>query len=227
MKTALAFLFALIFSFPALAVGIGNDNPPGGGGSVVTNRNDNTNINGNTNVNANLNSNDVRVRSNSVAVQGQLQGQRQSQANVQTVTVAPAVQPAQQPITVNYNQAQQLPATVQEIRQNDYSVKTVPNVLTGSVYPTAPCMGSSQVGAAGLGWGASIGSSWSDHECGKRETARSFQNLGMTADAVAVLCSSEYAAVAPVCKKAAETKPAQLPATAPIVVPAQPKATLF
>jgi len=107
----------------------------------------------------------------------------------------PAATPQSAPLTINNN----LPA--QPEQRETINVRTVPTVITGNVYPTAPCMGSSTVGAAALGWGASVGTSWSDHECGKRETARSFQNLGMTADAVAVLCSSEYAAVAPVCMK--------------------------
>ena len=95
-----------------------------------------------------------------------------------------------------------IPANTRNEQAGKVEVKNVPNVFGGNVYPTAPCMGSSTVGAAALGWGASVGTSWADHECGKRKTARSFQNLGLTSDAVAVLCSSEYAAVAPACQKA-------------------------
>ena len=84
---------------------------------------------------------------------------------------------------------------------NDYTVRTVPNVLTGAVYPTAPCMGSSQVGGAGVGFGFSVGTSWTDEECGIRETARSFAGMGLKDDALAVLCTSKYAAAAPSCKQ--------------------------
>ena len=84
---------------------------------------------------------------------------------------------------------------------NDYTVRTVPNVLTGAVYPTAPCMGSSQVGGAGVGFGFSVGTSWTDEECGIRETARSFSGMGLKDDALAVLCTSKYAAAAPSCKQ--------------------------
>jgi hypothetical protein len=60
-------------------------------------------------------------------------------------------------------------------------------------------MGSSTVGAAGVGFGLSVGSSWTDDECGIRETARSFDGMGMKSDAIKVLCASKYAAVAPAC----------------------------
>jgi hypothetical protein len=78
--------------------------------------------------------------------------------------------------------------------------KNTPDLNLGNVYPTAPCMGSSQIGGSGVGFGFGIGTSWTDHECGKRETARSFNAMGLAADALAVLCSTEYAAVAPSCK---------------------------
>jgi hypothetical protein len=155
-------------------------------------------------------------------IQGQAQGQGQAQFanadsraraqsyaaalsrseanNSQSLSVTPA------PVTLTVNEAAIPTNTRQEIHQDTLNVRSVPNVFGGNVYPTAPCMGSSTVGAAALGWGASVGTSWADHECGKRETARSFQNLGLTADAVAVLCSSEYAAIAPVCKAQAQPK---------------------
>lgn len=129
--------------------------------------------------------------------------------NQVNVTVPQATQqPTAQPLTINNTlpSQQAAPVTVnnnlpaQPEPRGKIDVRTVPNVFAGNVYPTAPCMGSSSVGASALGWGAAIGTSWADHECGKRETARSFQNLGLTANAIAVLCSSEYAAVAPVCK---------------------------
>jgi hypothetical protein len=87
-----------------------------------------------------------------------------------------------------------------------YTVKGVPNVLTGNVYPTAPCMGSSTIGGAGVGFGISIGSSWTDDECGIRETARSFSGMEMRAEALAVLCTSKYAAAAPACAIRAQPK---------------------
>jgi hypothetical protein len=79
--------------------------------------------------------------------------------------------------------------------------RNTPSVFNGNIYPTAPCMGSTTVGGSGVGFGIGIGTSWKDDECGKRETARSFNSMGLKEDALAVLCSSEYAAVAPSCKK--------------------------
>jgi hypothetical protein len=177
-----------LFATSAFAVGIGNDNPPGGGGG------------------------------GGIQVQGQDQKQAQGQAQAQIVSnrisndsrasaknyvnVAPAevtTNLSTAPVSVSYNEAQQ-PASTRNEQVGTVNVRTVPNVFAGNVYPTAPCMGSSSVGAAALGWGASVGTSWADDECGIRETARSFQNLNMPAEAVTVLCSSKYAAVAPVCK---------------------------
>jgi hypothetical protein len=91
--------------------------------------------------------------------------------------------------------------TTQSIHQDSYTVKGVPNVFSGNVYPTAPCMGSSTVGGAGVGFGFSVGSSWTDDECGIRETARSFAGMGMKEDSLAILCTSKYAAAAPSCPK--------------------------
>lgn len=81
-----------------------------------------------------------------------------------------------------------------------YTVKNVPTAIAPSVYPTAPCMGSTSAGASGVGFGVSFGSSWTDDECGIRETARSFSGLGLQQDAVIVLCTSKYAAAAPACQ---------------------------
>ena len=82
-----------------------------------------------------------------------------------------------------------------------YTVKNVPTAIAPSVYPTAPCMGSTSAGASGIGFGVSFGSSWTDDECGIRETARSFSGLGLQQDAILVLCTSKYAAAAPACQK--------------------------
>jgi hypothetical protein len=175
-------LFIAAFAFfctSAFAVGIGNDNPPGNGGDI---KNTNTNVIG-------------------VSAESRAAGLAYVQ-NINKVEVAaPAAtpQPLAAPQPINVAVTNEAPAPVEQ--KGTVNVRTVPNVFSGNVYPTAPCMGSSTVGAAALGWGVSAGTSWADHECGKRETARSFQNLGLTQDAIAVLCSSEYAAVAPICKK--------------------------
>jgi hypothetical protein len=103
--------------------------------------------------------------------------------------------------SLTVNEAPIPSVTTANINQNDFTVKNVPNVFGGNVYPTAPCMGSSTIGGAGVGFGFSIGSSWTDDECGIRETSRSFNGMGMKDDALAVLCTSKYAAAAPSCPK--------------------------
>jgi hypothetical protein len=102
-----------------------------------------------------------------------------------------------------------------------YTVKNVPMINMGNVFPTSPCMGSSTVGASGVGFGISVGSSWTDHECGKRETARSFAAIGLNNDAIKILCSSEYAAAAPSCASV-QPLPAQKPVTTATVSAATP-----
>lgn len=87
-----------------------------------------------------------------------------------------------------------------------YEVKNVPSVFSGNVYPTSPCMGSSSVGGAGVGFGFSVGTSWTDDECGIRETSRSFNGLGLKDDAIKVLCTSKYAAAAPSCAGAVKAE---------------------
>ena len=89
---------------------------------------------------------------------------------------------------------------------NITSPKNTPAVFSGNVYPTAPCMGSSTVGGAGVGFGFSVGSSWTDDECGIRETSRSFAGMGMKDDALKILCTSKYAAAAPSCAQAVIAK---------------------
>ncbi len=77
--------------------------------------------------------------------------------------------------------------------------KQAPAVFAPSIAPTAPCMGGTSAGGSGTGFGLSFGTSWTDDECNTRETARLFHSLGMVSDALAVLCSSAYAAAAPSC----------------------------
>jgi hypothetical protein len=157
-----------------------------------------------TNVNNNTNA------QNQGQAQGQLQGQTQAAIGVGIAVVKSnisndvrnrAISSANNlgnSLTVN---EAPIPANTSErLHIDDYSVKNVPSVLTGSVYPTAPCMGSSQAGVGWVGAGVSFGTSWTDDECGIRETSRSFAGMDLKEDALAVLCTSKYAAAAPSCK---------------------------
>lgn len=171
-------VIAMLSASSAFAVGIGNDNPPGGGGGQSQNQGQ---------------------------AQGQIQGQAQGQGQAQFsnadsrsralsfVNVAPA------DVSLTVNEAE-IPTNTRLEQAGKVEIRNVPNVFSGNVYPTAPCMGSSTIGGAGVGFGLSIGTSWESKECQVRETARSFSGMGMNADALAILCTSEYAAAAPSCK---------------------------
>lgn len=78
-------------------------------------------------------------------------------------------------------------------------IENTPNAIAPNIYPSANCHGSSSAGGGIPGFGISIGTSWQDEDCQHRETARSFFQMGMKADAVAVLCASPFAKDAPAC----------------------------
>ena len=85
------------------------------------------------------------------------------------------------------------------VSNNEKHHKPVPNIYAPTIPPTAPCMGSSSGGGSGSGFGLSFGTSWTDDECNTRETARLFSGMGLSGDALAVLCSSKFAQAAPSC----------------------------
>ena len=95
--------------------------------------------------------------------------------------------------SLTYNEA---PAAAQ---RGSVTVKNTPDLSLSNIAPTAPCMGGTSVGGTGAGFSIGIGTTWKDGDCSLRETARSFSGLGLTQDAIAILCASEYAAAAPSC----------------------------
>lgn len=142
-------------------------------------------------------------------LQGQAQGQGQAQLSSNRNTAGAAAQANNsqgntQAITVN---EAAIPATTyQEIRQNDYTVRTPAAIVAPNVYPTAPCLGSWSAGVSGVFGnlaGVSGGATVQDDDCGYRETSRSFSSLGLIGDAIAALCESKYAKNTPSCKKLA------------------------
>jgi len=151
----------------------------------------------NVNTNTNLNS--------ASAMQGQLQGQVQGQAQLTNVEVSNRIGADSRAAAASFAaggigvSGASSGGSTSNVDFNITSPKNTPAVFSGNVYPTAPCMGSSTVGGAGVGFGFSVGSSWTDDECGIRETSRSFSGLGKTDDALKVLCTSKYAAAAPSC----------------------------
>src|SRR6185295_2819211 len=50
------------------------------------------------------------------------------------------------------------------------------------------CMGSSSVGAQGMAFGVSVGTTWRDHNCQRLKNARELAHMGYDNPAVALLC---------------------------------------
>lgn len=217
-KLLLSFALA-VFATSSMALGLGNDNPASGGTSI------NTNTNGNHNNNLNTAS----------AMQGQIQGQFQGQATnvdvsnrISNDSRASAVSFAGGGAGGAGGQGGDARAfggaggtavsgggqggsassggSTSGVNFEITSPKNTPSIFSGNVYPTAPCMGSSTIGGAGVGFGFTVGSSWKDDDCGIRETARSFASMQMADDAITVLCTSEYAKLAPSCVAKAAKK---------------------
>jgi outer membrane protein OmpA-like peptidoglycan-associated protein len=87
----------------------------------------------------------------------------------------------------------------QNITSNSYAPSRVKVVTTPPVYSpaltttlTETCMGSSSLGVSVLGWGASGGTTWSDHQCVRRLNARELaQTIGDREAAKELLCGDD------------------------------------
>jgi outer membrane protein OmpA-like peptidoglycan-associated protein len=87
----------------------------------------------------------------------------------------------------------------QNITSNSYAPNRVKVVTTPPVYSpaltttlTETCMGSSSLGVSVLGWGASGGTTWSDHQCVRRLNARELaQTIGDREAAKELLCGDD------------------------------------
>lgn len=80
----------------------------------------------------------------------------------------------------------------------------VSSAFAPTIFPTAPCMGSSSVGASGTLFSISGGTTWTSEECMILETARSFDQAGDSASGTAVRCQGKWAKIAPACKAVQE-----------------------
>jgi hypothetical protein len=112
----------------------------------------------------------------------------------------------QQQSTSNSNNAAQ---STNVIVQGDTYKQERPAVNTAyapTIFPTAPCMGSSSVGASGSLFSISGGSTWTSNECMILETARAFDQAGYKTDGLYIRCQGKYAAAAPSCKALKETE---------------------
>ena len=144
----------------------------------------------NVNTNTNLNS--------ASAMQGQLQGQLQGQA--QSTIVSSRIDNDVRNNALSYAGSAAVAggsASGAAIEVN--YPRTAAAVALGGLFPSSPCMGTSSLGGGNGFFNFAAGSSWTDDECGIRETSRSFSGLGKADDALKVLCTSKYAAAAPSC----------------------------
>ena len=161
-----------------------------------------TNVNTNTNTSVNTNAN-TSVNTN---VNGQQQGQQQGQGQGQTQSAN------------NEGNTQ----TINIAAPKTYR-PPVNSAIAPTIFPTAPCMGSSSVGATGTLFSISGGTTWTSEECMILETARSFDQAGYAEDGLSVRCQGKWAKNAPSCKAlAADAKQASAlktvkQATAPVV----------
>lgn len=100
----------------------------------------------------------------------------------------------------------------------------VNSAFAPTIFPTAPCMGSSSVGATGTLFSISGGTTWTSEECMILETARSFDQAGYATDGLAVRCQGKWAKNAPSCKalvaKEAEAVQAAQPTPVAVTAPA-------
>jgi len=129
--------------------------------------------------------------------QGQEQGQRQGQGQLQ----------GQGQVNGNALNKQNTNITFEAAPIPDkYTIRNTPGMALGGLYPSAPCMGTSNIGGSGPGFSLGIGTSWTDKNCQIMETSR----LAPTdADKISVWCQSEFAANAPSCKKAKQAEAAE------------------
>lgn len=90
------------------------------------------------------------------------------------VTASPATTVTTGPTDVNVqaNQVRQAPAVIG----------------SGLVAASNTCMGSTSVGGSGVGFGFSVGSTWTDGDCNARSDAALLHNMGLTTAALQRLC---------------------------------------
>lgn len=146
-------------------------------------------MNNNANVNTNLNTQGQ--------MQGQLQGQMQGQGQGQNQTATGGNSSAQGG-NANANNTNSVNNSVNVAAQerNPVSSATAPGLTSAN----GSCMGSTSVGAQGVGFGISVGGTWTDGDCDRRYDSIRLQEMGMHKAAVLMMCGK--ASVAKVMKDA-------------------------
>jgi hypothetical protein len=146
--------------------------------------------------------------------------------NVHAQSSVGAASGSQSAATVGVNAAPQQTLTVQSApypTDTTSTVRTAPQVFAPSMQPTTPCTSIISGGASVVGFGLSIGGSYEDKECTRREFARVLAQMGYPDAGVAVLCrNDEVAAAAPqLCKRSeyVATRPETYVGSEPPVMP--------
>lgn len=172
----------------------GSSTAYGGAGGSSTVKSDNTNFNANTNQ------------------QGQQQGQGQAQAinNSGNSAVKNSGNSASSSSIKNSGNSSSSSENTNNNASNadvDVTVQAsksyrppVNSAIAPTIFPTAPCMGSSSLGGSATLISLSGGTSWTSDECMILETARSFDQAGYAADGLAVRCQGKWAKSAPSCQ---------------------------
>jgi len=169
-----------------IGVGIGkggNAEVENSGNSSIRNSgnsyNKNTNVNRNEidNTNVNVNKNDLSNRNYNSNKQNQSQRQGQDQAQKQ-------------------GQGQGQAQSVDDSGNSSVSINNErPPVSTAYAAPLAAgedtCMGSSSIGGQGVGFGLSIGTTWTDDNCRHLKNSRQLVALGFHRAATALMCVDE------------------------------------
>lgn len=117
----------------------------------------------------------AEAKANAAAIaaqqQGQVQGQQQSNSNKNNVDAS-----SKNTNKVSTNVGVSVGGdTINFAAQARDPVSTAYSHLAA---PSAPCMGSSSVGAQGVGFGLSVGSTWTSEDCNKREDIRAAFSFG-------------------------------------------------
>ncbi len=150
------------------------NNGAGSGSTNLSNTSHNTNTNVNTAVGGS-------AKSNASAAQSQKQSQKQGQ-----------FQAASSSVKGSGNSKNENSITVQAPKRNPVSTAYSAQLVAAE----DTCMGSSSVGGQGVGFGLSVGSTWSDADCVRRKDARELHNMGFKPAAVALMCQNAAVAKA-------------------------------
>jgi len=119
----------------------------------------------------------AEAKANAAAIaaqqQGQVQGQQQSNSNKNNVDAS----------SKNANTNKVSNAVGVSVGGDTLNIAAQARDPVSTAYshlaaPSAPCMGSSSVGAQGVGFGLSVGSTWTSEDCNKREDIRAAFSFG-------------------------------------------------